>query len=170
MLNLTSFGLFHTLLSLIAVALGVVSFAWQGAINPRNKIGTGYIWFTIASCVTGLFIFHHGGFGPPHALAVLTLIVLLVGFVAGRPRFANGIGAYVEMLSYSLSFFFHMIPGLTETFTRLPPSLPLFTGPDDPRLKAVIGLVFVIFLAGAFLQILWLRAARGRSFANAHGS
>ncbi|HBK46347.1 MAG TPA: hypothetical protein DDZ67_07910 [Xanthomonadaceae bacterium] len=158
--NLTSFGLFHTLLSLAAVALGIVSFARQGAISPRTKAGVGYIGFTVASCVTGLFLFHHGGFGAPHALAVLTLLVLLVGFIAGQPRFAGGFGGYVEMLSYSLTFFFHMIPGLTETFTRLPASSPLFTGPEDPRLKATLGVVFVVFLAGVFLQVRRLRAAR----------
>lgn len=58
----------------------------------------------------------------------------------------------MEALSYSLTFFFHMIPGLTETFMRLPRSLPLFTGPDDPRLTTAIGEIFAVFLIGAILQ------------------
>ena len=37
-----------------------------------------YVRFTVATCITGLFIFQHGGFGPPHALAIVTLIVLAV--------------------------------------------------------------------------------------------
>ena len=63
----------------------------------------------------------------------------------------------MSTVSYSLTLFFHMIPGMTETFTRLPAGSPLFTGPDDPMLQKVIGALFVVFLVGATLQVLHLR-------------
>ena len=47
-----------------------------------------------------------------------------------------------------------------ETFTRLPVGAPLFTGPDDPALRPVVGTLFLLFLIGAGLQVWRLRAGR----------
>lgn len=63
MLDIIALGLFHALLSLAAVAPGVASFMRQSAIRPRTRIGAAYVGFTVASCVTGLFIFRHGDSG-----------------------------------------------------------------------------------------------------------
>jgi hypothetical protein len=38
-----------------------------------------YIWTTVLTCLTGFGIFQHGGFGKPHALGVITLLVLAAG-------------------------------------------------------------------------------------------
>jgi hypothetical protein len=51
--------------------------------------------------------------------------------------------------------FFHWVPAVTETSSRLPPGAPLTTGPNDPRVQAAVGVGFVLFLIGAFLQ--WRR-------------
>jgi hypothetical protein len=65
---------------------------------------------------------------------------------------------YIAIVSYSLTFFFHLIPGITETATRLPVSAPLATGPDDPHIQMAVGICFLLFLAGSTLQVLRLRA------------
>ena len=35
-----------------------------------------FFWGTVITCLTGFGIFRHGGFGNPHVLGVVTLIVL----------------------------------------------------------------------------------------------
>jgi len=42
-----------------------------------------------------------------------------------------------------MTFFFHLVPGFTETFTRFPTGAPLFANPDDPALQRTIGVVFL---------------------------
>jgi len=163
MFDITSFGAFHTLISLVAVAAGIAAFIKFGEISPRSGAGVAYIWFTIATCATGFFIFRRGEFGPPHVLGVVTIIVLGIAYIAGRERFSKGIGRYVEAVGYSLTFFFHMVPALTETFTRLPRQSPFFTGPEDPRLVATIGVFFLVFVVGATVQIIRLRNGRMHS-------
>jgi hypothetical protein len=66
-------------------------------------------------------------------------------------------------VSYSLSFFLHLIPGANETFTRLPVGAPLFSGPEGPALQKVAGALFLLFLPGAGLQVrqLWAAHAAG---------
>lgn len=157
MLGLTTIGGVHTAISLVAVAAGSYAFFRDRQISPRNGPGRIYLWATVLSCFTGFFIFQHGGFGKPHALGIITLLVLALAWVAGSTRLFGRAGRYIETVSYSLTFFFHMIPGFTGTFTRLPVGAPIFSGPDDPTLQKVIGVVFLLFLAGATMQVLRMR-------------
>ena len=62
------------------------------------------------------------------------------------------------MIGLSLTVFFHWIPGVTESSSRLPPAAPLTTGPDDPRVQAAVGVGFVLFLIGAVWQFRRMRA------------
>src|SRR5688500_14872065 len=134
MFGLTLLGTIHTLISLVALAAGFASLARDGRIAPGKVLGRTYIWATVATCVTGFGIFQHGGFGPPHALGVVTLAVLAFAAWPGGAKVLGGRWPYVSMVAYSFTLFLHMIPGMTETFTRLPAGRPLFTGPNDPAL------------------------------------
>lgn len=160
LLNLSAFGTFHTALALVAVAAGIVALVRHGEIGTATRPGLVYVLFTVATSVTGLFIFRHGGFGPPHVLAIATLVVLAIAWLAERRGKSAGLSRYVAVLGYSLTLFFHLIPGLTETGTRLPPGDPAFSGPEDPTLKALVGLGFVVYLVGASVQALRIRRSR----------
>ena len=152
MFGLTTLGIFHTVISLLAVIAGLHAFwRWQ-AIDTRKTGGKIYLVTTVISCLTGLGIFAHGGFGKPHALAIITLVVLAVAVLAQTSSMFGRFSRRVEVVSYSLSFFFHLIPGITETSTRLPLGRPLLDSPEAPALKALFGLLFIIFLAGAIWQ------------------
>ena len=156
MLGLTTIGILHTAISLVAVGAGLAAFVRDREISPRNTLGKTYVWTTVLTCLTGFFIFQRGGFGEPHILGIVTLLVLALAWAAGRGSFGRA-GRYIETVSYSLTFFFHMIPGFTETSSRLPVGAPLTSGPDDPNLQLAVGAAFVVFLVGATLQILRLR-------------
>jgi len=157
MTGLTPFGIFHTAISLVAVAAGVIALVRDKEISPRNMAGKTYVVATVFTCLTALGIFHHDGFGAPHVLAIVTLVVLGVAALAGRTSLFGRASRYVETISYSATFFFHMIPTMTETSTRLPPSAPFAASPDEPALQAAIGVCFVLFVIGAVWQVLWLR-------------
>lgn len=159
MAGLSPFGIFHTVISLVALGAGIRAFVRDKAISPATGAGLVYIGMTILSCLTGFFIFEHGGFGKPHALGILTLLTLAVAAVAGFTGLFGRAGPAVATVAYSLTFFFHLIPAMTETGTRLPAGAPLFASPEAPALLALTGLFFVVFLIGAWLQVRRLRAA-----------
>jgi uncharacterized membrane protein len=166
MLGLTNLGIVHTAISLVAVGAGIVAFIRDKEINSRNGLGKLYIWTTVLTCLTGFPIMQHGGFGKPHALGVITLLVLAIAALAGKGKFGKA-SRYVEVVSYSATFFFHMIPMLVETTTRLPVGAPLIKDRDGPELQTVTGVLLLLFLIGAGLQIWRLRAAnRGESARN----
>jgi uncharacterized membrane protein len=164
MLGLTSLGIVHTAISLVAVATGVMAFSRYKEIPAQSTLGKVYVLTTILTCLTGFGIFQHGGFGKPHALGIVTLLMLGAAWVAGRTLLLGRASPYVETVSYSATFLFHMIPGITETSTRLPSGAPWLANAEAPELKAATGVLFALFLAGAALQ---LRRIRARNTASA---
>ncbi|HEY4081496.1 MAG TPA: hypothetical protein VGM81_12420 [Burkholderiaceae bacterium] len=157
MTALTPLGIFHTAISVVALLAGAAALIRNREISPRSGFGQLYLWTTVITCLTGFGIFQHGGWGKPHQLGVITLITLAIAFAAGRGMLGRA-SRYVETVGYSLTFFFHMIPAWTETLTRLPSDAPVFATAEDPRLQALYGLSFIVFLIGAAAQVRSLRA------------
>jgi len=162
MAGLTTLGMVHTAISLIAVGAGLIALIRDKEISPRNRLGQVYVIMTVLTCLTGFGIFQHGGFGNPHVLGIVTLVVLVIAAVAGYTRLYGRASPYVETVSYSATFFFHWIPAITETSTRLPLGAPLVANAEAPELKAVTGVLFVVFLIGATLQVRRLRVRLGQ--------
>ena len=148
--GLTYLGVLHTLISLVAVAAALIAFVRHKNIDPASTLGKVYIWTTVLTCLTGFGIYQHGGFGKPHALGVITLLVLALAWRIKSPK--------VAIVSYSLTFLFHMIPAVTETTTRLPLGAPLLPNAEAPELKTITGVMFLLFLAGVVWQLRRLKA------------
>ena len=157
MLGLTAFGAFHTAIALVAVACGFIALARDKQISSGTRVGQAYLVTTLATAVTALGIFHHGGFGPPHVLALLTIGALGVGTTAGRSRLFGRASRDVQAISYSSTILFHMIPAVSESATRLPPGAPLVASLDAPVLRGVALVLLAAFLVGVTLQVRWLR-------------
>lgn len=157
MFGLTSLGLVHTGTAVVSLVAGYAMVIGKGRISVQMPLAKVYIWGTALTSLTGFGIFQHGGFNIAHALGILTLLVLGLAVAAGHGRLFGRHGAYVETLGFSATLFFHMVPGITETFTRLPRQAPLLSGPDDPSLQKVIGVVFLVFVLGGLLQVRQLR-------------
>lgn len=153
MAGLTTLGIIHTAISLVAVGAGIAGLVRDKHINPQNGAGKTYLIMTVLTCLTGFGIFQHGGFGKPHALGVLTLLVLGAAWLA-RGRLA------LQTVLLSVTFFFHMIPAFTETLTRLPSGAPLLADAEAPELKAITGVLLLLLIAGATLQVRHLNQGR----------
>ena len=94
----------------------------------------------------------HGGFGKPHVLAIVTLVVLALAYAAERKGWFGRASRYVSTIGFSLTLFFHMIPAFTETGTRLPVGAPVFASREAPELQMAVACAFVVFLIGAMIQ------------------
>ncbi|WP_202843430.1 hypothetical protein [Luteimonas saliphila] len=152
MFGITPFGLLHTLISCVSLGAGLYGLWRYGELSYRNRNGKLYVWGTVAACVTGFFIVRHGGFSQAHALGILTLGVLLAAWVADRGAADRGLRRCFAALAYTATVFFHFIPGFNETLVRLPPSKPIISGPEDPLLFVLVGVVLAIFLVIGLIQ------------------
>jgi uncharacterized membrane protein len=102
--GLTPLGVLHTAISRVAVAAGIVALVRYREISPRNLTGQVYVVTTILTCLTGFGIFQHGGFGKPHALGIITLVVLGIAALAGSTKVFGRVSRYVEAIGYSATF------------------------------------------------------------------
>jgi uncharacterized membrane protein len=150
--GLTYLGVIHTLISLVAVVAALIAFVRDKGIVPASTLGRTYIWTTVFTCLTGFGIYQHGGFGKPHVLGIVTLLVLGLAWLADQRKFGAR-SAAIATVSYSLTFLFHMIPAVTETTTRLPLGAPLLPSAEAPELQTITGIMFLLFLIGVTLQL-----------------
>ncbi len=164
---LTPLGIVHTAISLVAVGAGVIALVRDRQISPSTRIGQVYLWATVLTCLTGFGIFQHGGFGKPHALGIITLVLLTAAFVAPRVVFFRRRAVPIATAIWSFTFFLHLVPGITETSTRLPVDSPFFPNADDPTLAKVIAGAAVVSFVLIALQ--WRRGANTISAGQAAG-
>src|SRR5258706_5307913 len=157
MFGLTQLGILHRLLSLEAVAAAISSMVKYKEINLRQRSGQVYVATTALACLTGLGIFQHGGFGPPHALSIMTLVALGIAYAGGRGSFGK-LSRRIEIVAYTTTVFFHSVPGVTESLTRLPPGAPIAASAAAPIFPVLYGIFLVIFLVGVVVQVRWLGA------------
>ena len=159
-LQMSPFGAFHTAISLVALAAGVIALVRDGAITWQSRLGKTFAVTTALTALTGFGIYHHGGFGKPHVLGILTLLVLGLAAAARRTRWFGRSSPAVEIVAYSAAVFFHMGPAVIETTTRFPLGRPLLADRDGPAALAINGALFLLFLAGAYLQVRRLNAPK----------
>lgn len=157
MLGLSTLGLFHTVTGLIALVAGFRELARDREISPATGLGRIYLVTTLLSASTALGIFHHGGFGPAHVLAILTLLALLVGTVCALTPLFGRASRYLQAVCYSATILFHVIPGVTELLIRFPRGAPLLRLTDASALEAIYGFLVAGFLVLLAAQLRWLR-------------
>jgi len=149
-------GWFHTAMGIIALISGGFTLARFKEISPQTRSGQIYLATTLITAGTALAIFQRGEFGPAHALAVMTLLALVVGTVAATTRLFGKISRYVQAVSYSSTLLFHCIPAVTDGLMRLPVGDPVLTSIEDPILKMCYLVLLVLFLVGVSLQLRWV--------------
>ena len=98
--EITLLGWIHTIIAIIALIAGFYTLAIYKVITPERKTGQLYLICTLIAAVTALMIYKHGGFGPAHSLAVLTLLALVGGFVVTK------IPIFSKIAEYSQTFCF----------------------------------------------------------------
>ena len=160
MLGLTTLGMIHTVIALVAWVCGFAALARDKEISSTNLLGRFYLVTTLVAAVTAFGLSKYGGFGPPRVLAVLTLVALAIGTLATISGMFSGASHSVRAVSYSATLLFHTIAGISESLTRLPPGAPLVSSLEAPVLKVVDLALLIVFAIVARRQVRRLRGDR----------
>lgn len=155
--EMTLLGWIHTSIAVLALLSGFYTLAVYRVIDPQHRTGQLYLLCTLIAAATALMLYKHGGFGPGHALAVLTLLALAGGFLVTRISLFGKVAVYVQALCFSATLLFHMIPAITDGLLRLPVGDPVLSDPGDPLLRKFYLTFVVVFLVGYALQVRWLK-------------
>ncbi|MCH9695277.1 MAG: hypothetical protein K0U72_12275 [Gammaproteobacteria bacterium] len=158
--EMSPLGWFHTAMGIIALVSGGMALIKFKEITLQSRSGQTYLASTLVTAVTALAIFKHGGFGPAHALAVMTLLALAVGMLASLTGLFGKFSRYVRAIGFTSTLLFHSIPAITDALLRLPVDDPFLASFEDPIMQKAHLAVVVIFLVGLAVQLRWIHQQR----------
>ena len=156
--HLSTLGIIHTAISIIALLVAFYVLYRDGKVDPANSRGSLYIWLTVITCLTSLPIMKTGHFTVAHYVAVIILVLLPLG--AYSKRIFGKLGDYIQVIVMSTTLFLSCIPAIVETLTRIPISHPIAGGPNDPVLQKGLTALMVVYFVGVAYQIIKIRAKR----------
>src|SRR5690554_3220355 len=158
-MGLSTLGIFHTLIGIIAIVAAIVSYGRFGKINLKHITGKIYFYFTLITSLTALGLSKVGGFNPGHVFALFIVILILVAYFLSAKKQENNKARYFENFLLSFSFFLSWIPTINETFTRVPIGHPLAKTPTDPIIAKTLLVFLILFIAGSVYQFVQQRKA-----------
>jgi hypothetical protein len=155
-LSLENFTLLHVIISLVAVASGlVVMFGMLGSQRMPALTGV-FLLTTILTSVTGL-MFPFTELLPSHVLSIVSLVLLAIACVALYGRHLAGVWRPVYVLTALVSLYINVFVLVIQSFLKIP-VLHALTAGDPPNatvFATVHGIVLVLF-ATAIISV-WRR-------------
>ncbi len=157
MFGLTTLGIIHTVLSLIAMPCGIWSLVRLKQILLENLPGKIYLVTTALTALTAFGLFNFNGkFGLGHGLAVLTLLAITAGTIVSVTGMFGRWTRFLQALFFSTTMLFHVVPGITEALTRLPLGHPLVNREDPSIFVPIYAVLFLVYFVLLFIQLRWL--------------
>jgi hypothetical protein len=150
-LSLVQFTALHVIISLIAIAAGLVFFAvlttgrWTGFIHGL------FLDFTILTSVTG-FLFPFKG-GPPFIFGVISLILLFIALVAQYVGKLQGGWRRIHLGTALVAQWLNMVVLVVQSFQKIPALNALAPTGAEPAVLAGQGLMLLIVLFFAWKTI-----------------
>jgi hypothetical protein len=152
-LSLSTFTLLHVIISLVAIASGIlVMFGLLGS-NRMSGMTAVFLIFTILTNATG-FLFPFTQLLPSHIIAIISLVLLAIACIALYVMRLAGAWRWIYVVTALISLYLNVFVLVIQGFLKIPalhalaPSVP----PAEPPFLVVQGIVlafFIIVIIGA---------------------
>jgi hypothetical protein len=147
-MSLSAFTTFHVIISLIAIAAGVVVMFGMLRSSRMPQLTAVFLLFTILTSVTG-FMFPFTEPLPSHVLGIISLLLLLVACVALYGMRLAGVWRPIYVVSALVSLYLNVFVLVIQGFLKIPLLHALAPGnpPNATVFVVVQGLVLLFFAA-----------------------
>jgi hypothetical protein len=144
-MSLQTFTVLHVIISMIAIAAGVVVLI--GMLGSKRRAGwTGlFLLMTILTSVTG-FMFPISGFTPALGVGVISLLVLLIALVALYGKHLNGSWRWIYVAAALTALWFNVFVLIAQAFMNVPFLHPLAPNGNEPPFLIVQSVALMIFV------------------------
>jgi len=146
-MSLATFTLVHVVISLIAIAAGlIVMFGMLGA-NRLPGLTAIFLLFTILTSATG-FLFPFEKLLPSHMIGILSLVLLAIACIALYAMKLSGVWRPVYVVTALASLYLNVFVLIIQSFLKVPALHAVAPGnpPAGPAFAVVQGLVLVFFV------------------------
>ena len=142
---LTTFTIFHVLLSVIGIVSGFVTLL--GLLTSRRLSGwtTLFLTTTVATSVTGfLFPFHR--FLPSYGVGIVSLLVLAIAIPAHRQFQLNGTWRKTYVISAAIALYLNVFVLVAQMFQKVAVLKALAPTQSEPPFAIAQTLVLLLFV------------------------
>jgi hypothetical protein len=135
----------HTVLSFIAIGLGIVATAHLFGGGHSSRWTKGFFFTAVAVTLTG-FIFPFTGVTPAFATGIVSTVILLAWLLAYRSHLA-GSWRWIYALSIVASLYLLIFVTIAQAFQKIPFLLALAPTGSEPPFAIAQLIALVIFIA-----------------------
>jgi hypothetical protein len=162
-LSLAAFTQLHVLISLVAIAAGIIAmigFA-RGALLPRTTHV--FLWTTLITNITG-FMFPFKGVTPAIIVGIVSTAVLAFAFAALYRAKLQGGARTVYAITATVGLWFNCFVLVVQSFLKIPALHALAPNGNEPPFAAAQGAVLIACVALGFFSVRkarrWMAAAQ----------
>ncbi|MFT4016888.1 MAG: hypothetical protein QM668_07975 [Agriterribacter sp.] len=156
-MGLSTLGILHTIIGIVAIVAAIVSYGKFSKINLNHITGKIYFYCTVITSFTALGLSKLGGFNPGHVFALFIVVLVWVAYFLYVKKPGHNKARYFENFLLSFSFFLSWVPTINETFTRVPVGKPLAKAPTDPVIAKTLFVFLILFITGSIYQFIHQR-------------
>ena len=146
-LSLFAFTAVHVVISLIAIAAGLIVMFGLLKSNSMPTLTGLFLLFTILTSVTGL-MFPFDKLLPSHILSIISLVLLAIACFALYGSKLRGGWRATYVVTALASLYINMFVLVVQTFQKVPALAAIAPGnpPSGPVFAVVQGIVLVFFI------------------------
>ena len=146
----------HVVISLIALALGLVVAAGLVGHPPRHRASVAFLWTTILTSVSG-FPLPADRILPSHIVGAISLVLLTLAALAWYQHRLAGGWARVWIVTALSALYLNVFVFVVQAFLRVPALHALAPTQAEPPFAVAQGAVLLLFVA---LTVTALRRGR----------
>lgn len=151
-LSLATFTIVHVLISLVAIATGVVVVAGMFGANRVSGWTAVFLIFTLLTSLTG-FLFPIKAFTPALGTGLVSTVVLLIALGALYGANLHGAWRWIYVVCAVVALYLNVLVLIVQSFQKVPPLHDLApTGSETPVLVAQ-AIALVLFVGAGILAV-----------------
>ena len=136
----------HVVVSLVAIAAGLVMAAGLLGTPPRHRASALFLWTTILTSVSG-FPLPADRILPSHVVGAISMVLLAVAAVAWHRHHLAGGWARIWVVTALTSFYLNVFVLVVQAFRRIPALHALAPTQAEPPFAIAQGALLLGFVA-----------------------
>ena len=151
-MSISTYTAIHVVISVIGILSGLIVLFGMLAGNRLDGLTALFLTTTVATSVTGFgFPFHE--FGPPHAVGILSLIVLAIAIVSRYPKRLAGGWRKAYVITAILALYLNVFVGVVQAFEKVAALHALAPKQTEPPFAVTQIAVLALFIVLGFLAV-----------------
>lgn len=168
-MSLATFTLVHVIISLIGIATGLIVMWGMWSSSRMPGMTALFLVTTLLTSVTG-FMFPFKAFGPPHAVGVISLVVLVLTLLGLYKYRLAGRWRAIYVSTAVVALYLNVFVLVVQLFQKIPALNQFAPNGNEPPFAVTQGLVLVLFALAGWQAVKRFHPAGEISVATRSGS